>query len=186
MPAKKNKFQTVKMGLDAVELVLAWEEAFDITIGEEDAEEIQTPAMAIAYIAKKLNASSSVIGVCPTLRAFHFVCQVLRSQLNLFRHQVCLDSRLNQLIPRDQRREVSQAIGAELKISRLPNSIPNWTMCISTVQELVDWLVTNYPQEFVDGQWTHNQIRSIVRAVIRNQMEVRYFSDDVDLQREFA
>jgi acyl carrier protein len=39
--------------LDTVELVMEFEEAFDISIPDEDAEKIQTVGHAIDYIAKK-------------------------------------------------------------------------------------------------------------------------------------
>jgi acyl carrier protein len=41
--------------LDTVELVMAFEEAFDLEIPDEDAEEITTVRDAIAYIEEKLS-----------------------------------------------------------------------------------------------------------------------------------
>ena len=43
--------------LDTVELVMAFEEEFDIEIPDEDAEEITTVADAIRYIKEKTNSS---------------------------------------------------------------------------------------------------------------------------------
>jgi acyl carrier protein len=40
--------------LDTVELVMAFEEAFDIEIPDEDAEKIRTVQDAIAYVEKKV------------------------------------------------------------------------------------------------------------------------------------
>ena len=42
--------------LDQVELVMAFEEAFDVEIPDEDAEKISTVADAAGYLAKKLKA----------------------------------------------------------------------------------------------------------------------------------
>jgi acyl carrier protein len=42
--------------LDTVELVMAFEEEFDIEIPDEDAEEITTVADAVRYIKKKTNS----------------------------------------------------------------------------------------------------------------------------------
>jgi len=42
--------------LDTVELVMAFEEAFDIEIPDEDAEKITTVGEAIEYVKKKLGA----------------------------------------------------------------------------------------------------------------------------------
>ncbi len=44
--------------LDTVELVMAFEEAFDIEIPDEDAEKIQTVQDAITYIKTKKGAAS--------------------------------------------------------------------------------------------------------------------------------
>ncbi len=42
--------------LDTVELVMAFEEAFDIEIADEDAEKIKTVKDAVSYIKENLNA----------------------------------------------------------------------------------------------------------------------------------
>ena len=42
------------MGLESVELVLAWEEAFDIAIADEDAEKLITPKHACDLIEREL------------------------------------------------------------------------------------------------------------------------------------
>lgn len=42
--------------LDTVELVMAFEEAFDIEIADEDAEKIKTVKDAVNYIKENLNA----------------------------------------------------------------------------------------------------------------------------------
>ena len=39
------------MGLDAVELVIAWEEAFDVRFSDEDAAAMRTPRDVIDFIA---------------------------------------------------------------------------------------------------------------------------------------
>ena len=45
--------------LDTVELVMAFEEEFDIEISDEDAEEITTVADAIRYITEKASEKTS-------------------------------------------------------------------------------------------------------------------------------
>jgi len=44
--------------LDTVELVMEIEEAFDLSIPDEDAEKIQTVGEAITYIEQKMSTSS--------------------------------------------------------------------------------------------------------------------------------
>jgi acyl carrier protein len=41
--------------LDTVELVMAFEEAFELEIPDEDAEEIQTVSDAVTYISEKMD-----------------------------------------------------------------------------------------------------------------------------------
>jgi acyl carrier protein len=45
--------------LDTVELVMKFEEEFDIKIPDEDAESIQTVGNAVSYIENKLSSSES-------------------------------------------------------------------------------------------------------------------------------
>ncbi|MEM8641418.1 MAG: hypothetical protein AAGG51_21760 [Cyanobacteria bacterium P01_G01_bin.54] len=184
------------MGLDAVELILAWEETFAIQIAAQDAEQLHTPAQAIAYIAQTLNVSRSTTGVCPTLRAFNRVRQSIRRIVDIPRNQVQLSTQLRELFPKTERRQRWQQLETEMGTPRFPRLEQGWLSCagsfadvpILNVQHLVDWLVTYYPIAFIaPGQlWTYSQIRSIVRATIRHQMQVRDFADDVDLQQEFA
>jgi hypothetical protein len=47
------------MGLDGVELVMAWEEEFGIVISDEDAEKLITPHLAIDLITIRIHAGSS-------------------------------------------------------------------------------------------------------------------------------
>ena len=42
------------MGLDAIEIIMGWEEAFDIKFTNAETEKIRTPRMAIDLIATKL------------------------------------------------------------------------------------------------------------------------------------
>ena len=37
------------MGMDTVEIVMCWEEAFGLTMPDSAAEKIETPAMAVDY-----------------------------------------------------------------------------------------------------------------------------------------
>ena len=42
------------MGLDSVEIVMAWEEAFSISITDAEAADLRTPRLAIDLICQKL------------------------------------------------------------------------------------------------------------------------------------
>ena len=51
-----NLFRVLVGNLDTVELVMAFEEAFDIEIPDEDAEKIRTVQDAVDYIGKHAKA----------------------------------------------------------------------------------------------------------------------------------
>ena len=59
------------MGLDGVELVMAIEEGFGVTIADAEAEGCVTPAAMIDLVFHKLRASDE--RVCVSQRAFHLV-----------------------------------------------------------------------------------------------------------------
>ncbi len=74
------------MGLEAVELVMAWEEAFGIDIPDEVAARIRTPIDAGDYICARLAVERA--GDCRTRRTFHRVRRDLCAALGLSRGAV--------------------------------------------------------------------------------------------------
>jgi hypothetical protein len=49
------------MGLDAVEILMGWEQAFDVKITDREAEKITTPRMAIHLITSKLEVKENIL-----------------------------------------------------------------------------------------------------------------------------
>lgn len=90
------------MGLDTVELVMAFEERFAITIPDEDAEKIVTPRDVIDYIYARVNHADAK--TCLTQRAFYRLRRSLQSELGLERAAVKPATRLAAIIPVDGRR----------------------------------------------------------------------------------
>jgi hypothetical protein len=173
------------MGLDAVEILMGWEQAFDITITDKEAETITTPRMAIDLITTKLEVKKNIIGVCPLMRAYHQVRKAFQTVLGLPRNQIKLDSKLRQLLPQ-QRYEVWQQIRLYLGVPKLPGAgalfIP------TTIRDLVDWLTAHYPSYFLNPEehWTRPQIRTVVRSVIKDVVGTSDFTDDNDFVKEIG
>jgi acyl carrier protein len=73
------------MGLDGVELVMAWEEEFGIVISDEDAEKLITPHLAIDLITIRIHAESSTKFDRLTIRdeIRTLVRQITREQLGI-------------------------------------------------------------------------------------------------------
>jgi hypothetical protein len=178
------------MGLDAVSLIMGWENAFEIEISDDEAIALHTPKMAIDLISDKVGASEDGSGTCPVMRSYHLVRQAFQEVVGLQRQQIKLNSKLSLLLAKNQRQQAWNQIRAEIGIPKFPGL--NFGVGVIfrpiTVLHLVDWSVARYPSYFVGGdrQWTRFQVRSVVRAVIRDVVGERGFKDDIDLNREMA
>lgn len=96
------------MGLDTVELVMAFEETFEIVIPDEAAERIVTVRDAIDYIYAQVPHSDSQ--VCRTQRAFHRLRSTLRAELHVDHSSVKPGTPWETLLPLEQRRDLWQRL----------------------------------------------------------------------------
>ena len=92
------------MGLDGVELVLAFEEAFGVTITDAEAEASITPAVVIDLIFGKLRSSDEQ--VCVSQRAFYLLRRGLARTLGASRRSVTLGTDVRSLIVGRSEREM--------------------------------------------------------------------------------
>ena len=88
------------MGLDSVELVIAFEEAFSVAIEDAVAEKMRTPRDVIDFIAR--HRGSGTKKLCLTRRAFHRIRERLMA-VGVARSAVRPDARLEQFFPADTR-----------------------------------------------------------------------------------
>lgn len=109
------------MGLDAVEILMELEDAFEVTLDESDAATIDTPRDLIEAVMRKLKPADSTI--CLTQRAFNRVRKALLQHLPLKRRQVRPASRLKDLVPRDKRVPLWADLPNALNIGPLPELI---------------------------------------------------------------
>lgn len=176
------------MGLDSLELILSLEEAFEIEISDEVAETLQSPKMVIEFITNAVRASNDCIGACPVMVSYHRIRQAFQSIVGLQRQQIQLNSKLRTLLPKSQRQEVWNRIQAEVGIPKWPTLGFGVGIIFGpiTIRELIDWTVARYPQFFLTSheQWTAFQVRSTVRAIVRDVAGVDKFKDN-DLFRNF-
>lgn len=90
------------MGLDSVELVMAFEEKFAITIPDEEAEKMITPRHVIDYIYGQVQHSDAK--TCLSQRAFYRLRRALQQELGLERRAVRPATALASIVPiRDRR-----------------------------------------------------------------------------------
>ena len=103
------------MGLDAVELVMAYEEEFGLVIEDKHAEKMLTPRHVVDYIMMRINAARRI--PCEWAQAFHRLRKALMERLNVTRPEVRPDAALATLIPLRGRRELWQRLSRILNVS---------------------------------------------------------------------
>lgn len=107
------------MGLDTVELVMAFEERFAISIPDEDAEKIVTVRDAIDYIYARVNHTDA--NVCMTQRSFHRLRRALQTELGIARSTIKPASRLSTIMRLEDRRVASERLRAAVGASSWPD-----------------------------------------------------------------
>ena len=178
------------MGLDSVEIVLGWEEAFGIRLANEEVEVLRTPAQAVALIAGKLGASENRGGVCLSMRAFGRVRRALVECANIERAQIRPKTILRNLlkgVPGDVWGKVQAALG----LARLPapkRGLAGFFFAPTTVADLMSWTITNSAKTLKPAgeAWTQSEVRQVVRAVVEEQVGVRGFGDEDDFIRDIG
>jgi hypothetical protein len=107
------------MGLDTVELVISFEDAFGMAIPDEVAAQLTTPRKVTDYIIAQVVVSEDPS--CLSQQAFYFLRRKLASSLNISRRDLAPNTRLENLIPVENRR----LLWARLKTQLEPASVPD-------------------------------------------------------------
>jgi hypothetical protein len=171
------------MGLDSMQLVMGFEEAFGVEFEDDELERLLTPRMAIDLTVAKLNVSLEARSeICPTLRAYNRLRQASQEVLELPRWCLLPESQLQYLLARYD----EPMIWEELRNRVGVPEFPSLRDCLglrsgpASFQGLVDWVVAKYPRAFLDADevWTVGQVRSVLRAIVRRETGTRRFSDD--------
>jgi acyl carrier protein len=140
------------MGLDSVELVMAFEEEFGISISDEAAAHMQTPADAIAWISQRVNALPDG-SPCFSIVEFHRV-----------------------------REEQFTMHGIPRRAVKLQSLLPNGWFASLTVRDEVRRRVRKRANALrkrrkLDPRWKRSEVREAVREIVREQIGVEEFSD---------
>lgn len=167
------------MGLDAVELILAFEESFDIEISDRDAQKLETPRQVIDYICDQVPLSSAD-SICLSQRTFHKIRADLIETSQVHRKKIRPDTKICDIFPKEHRkqqwndfRKRSSMVLPALNFGRGTLFQP------ITVNDLVhSAYVDAIPNLLKKKQWTRNEVREIVRHLISYQLGVNDFSDD--------
>jgi acyl carrier protein len=113
--------KTGDMGLDGVELVMAVEDAFSISINDADAAKLLTLRLLTDYVLSKVTTTTAT--VCLTQRAFNLLRRSLLRHGGWKRSEITPDTSLPVLLPKKLRREIIQKVIADLEIKRPPEYV---------------------------------------------------------------
>ncbi|KAB0664250.1 hypothetical protein F6V25_13845 [Oryzomonas japonica] len=100
------------MGLDAVELVMAVEEEFQIAISDSEACECTTVGKLVELVHSRLRHTSK--GPCPSQHSFYIARQKLIEITHIPRHQIKPDTNLGDIIPRKKRKKLWKKVTTAL------------------------------------------------------------------------
>lgn len=125
------------MGLDAVVLVMAFEEGFGVSISDAEAEACVTPAMVIDVVFSKLKATDAK--VCVSQRAFYLLRRAVMETLTVSRSVLSLDADLRSLVEQKKHPQFWNEVKGRLKVrSWPPLARPTWiTATLATASILL-------------------------------------------------
>lgn len=106
------------MGLDTVELVIRFEDAFGITFPNEVASQLTTPREVVDYVMTQVVAGDQP--ACLSQQSFYFLREMFTCHLRLPRKMFRPDAPLEQLIPKENRRTIWASLRAEAGVRALP------------------------------------------------------------------
>lgn len=136
------------MGLDGVELVMALEEAFGVSISDAEAADLLTPRMVGDLIYSKLNQTEQ--STCQSQRAFYLLRKAMMRRLALTRTSFTPDLAYRGLIPARQHRQFWEELKAEVRARSWPSLVrPRWLSIALIVGDLTiaGVLVSALPSE---------------------------------------
>jgi acyl carrier protein len=167
------------MGLDLVELVMAIEEAFLISIPDEDAAPLGTPRKLVDYLERRLVSSNRSLRA--EQRAFHLLRRAGMRVLGRPRSEFAPETRWDQLLPVDERGRIWDRLRVEAASQNWPTR-PFWRglpVEQATVGDTAVWLATFAPADIRRGEgWSRSEIERTVAACIREQLGIESFDWD--------
>ncbi len=109
------------MGMGGVEIAMAVEDAFSITLDDAEATKILTPRQLIAAVQSKVAMASAT--VCLTQRAFNLLRKSLICHGGWKRSEINPGTCLPMLLPKNQRREFVHKVITDLGIKQPPEYV---------------------------------------------------------------
>ena len=175
------------MGLDSVELVLAWEESFEISLSDAEAEAMFTTRQVTDIIFQKVKSDLPEDEGCLSMRAFFRLRKAFEEE-GVARCSVTPEAKVATLLPSRRRRDLLSAIEvrAGLKpLRRLPFSLQ---FTFGRVRDIItDAVIEQHAcLRLVGHGWSRAQVREVVRAVMFTQLPLRRFSDNSEIVKDLG
>ncbi|MBI5381895.1 MAG: hypothetical protein HZA31_08345 [Opitutae bacterium] len=167
------------MGLDSVELILAWEESFGITISDAEAATMFTTRLVTESVYAKIRSDQPEDQGCLSLRAF-FRLRKAFAEEGISRQEVRPDAKVADFVPRPRRREILGAVSERAGLGPLKRVPFALQFTFGRVRDMVsDAVIGKHEMLRLPGHgWSQAQVREVVRAVLFTQQALRGFSDD--------
>jgi hypothetical protein len=164
------------MGLDTLELVMAFEDEFGIAIPDAAASEMVTVDRTVQYIVAQLRAQPAPAGVCTTARAFYRLRKKLVDRFGVSRSQVRTDTAIGSLVEKRRRREWSKIADAS-GLRREPNALfkPGFPPPHTSIRTLIETRNKSAFRRF-DGTIDEAAVFQQVREIISFQLGVPIWS----------
>ena len=176
------------MGLDSVELIIATEETFGISISDADVEQMVTPRHLIDHVRGLVNAKPKV-RPCLSQRAFHRVRQSLVTTTQVDRSSIDLSTRIREIFPKPQRVDSWQSFRQASGLTELPDL--RFGRGVIFAPTRVRCLVSQEASRMAEGlsrtgDWSESEVRTVVRMIISEQLGIERFSDDDEFVRDLG
>ena len=179
------------MGLDSVEIVMAWEDSLGVTITDQEAALLRTPCQAVDLICRKLGIDVyGPAGRCVSQSAFYRLRRAFTTVFGCPRAAITPRARLSEVVPQWSTREMRSALASQPGVPALPG-LPFGSAFLSgyrTFADLTRFLVAKHAKALQGpgGGWTRAQVWEVVRAIVSEQLGVREFSDDADFVHDLG
>jgi len=157
------------VGLEGVEIVMATEETFGISIPDEGAQQILTVRQLVDYVTTHVQTTPET--PCITQRLFYRLRRGFRSEVSALVSRFDLELPLVDMLHKDQWPRVWTAVRERVGASDWPAAVP-WPGLLrdgpKTVRQLIWHLVASLPRPTCaeGGTWTRSRIEAEVRRII--------------------
>jgi acyl carrier protein len=129
------------MGLDAVEIVMAVEDAFSISIEDAEAEKVLTPRALIELVLRKVQRADTKD--CLTQRSFNLLRTSLIRNLSLKRRDIAPSVLMADLVQKPTRRKVLEQIAADVQTIDSPALVrPRWVVSVLAACSVIAGIAT--------------------------------------------